>query len=85
MYPEKINWTYLSGNIGAVYILEQYPEMIKWDWISSNENAIEILKAHPDKINYEQLSINTNIFGIDNKQLCKDIMIKTNQIDIFLL
>jgi hypothetical protein len=54
----KVNWDNLSGNPGAIQILETYPDKINWNILSGNPSAEHLLKQNPDKINWKWLSTN---------------------------
>jgi hypothetical protein len=55
---DKLDWENLSGNPGAIPLLEAYPERIYWKNLSFNEAAIHLLEANPDKINWYNLCRN---------------------------
>jgi hypothetical protein len=62
--PDKIDFSYLSGNPSqyAIELLKANPQKIDWLYLSLNPSqyAIELLKANPQKIEWETLSGNPN-------------------------
>jgi hypothetical protein len=45
--PKKyINWSHLSANSAAIYLLEKNPNKIDWDMLSKNTHAIYLLKIY---------------------------------------
>ena len=73
MYPNKIDWVWLSSNPNpeAIELLKANLENIDWGFLSMNPNseAIELLKANPDNINWDMLSGNSNPIAV---QLLKE-------------
>ena len=64
---ENDNWTQLSQNPGAVYLLKKYPEKIDWTTIvyNTNPDAIRIIEQKLDKIDsYIELGQNPNAIHI---------------------
>jgi len=53
---EKLNWSWLSQNPGAIHLLEKNPEKIDWYWLSMNPNAIHLLEKNLDKICWGHIS-----------------------------
>ena len=41
-YPDRIDWSYLSGNINAIHILKTEPKKICWYRLSENPSIFEI-------------------------------------------
>ena len=56
----KLSWYCLSGNPGAIHLIEQNLDKIDWIMLSANPNAIHLLEKNPDKINWDWLSRNQN-------------------------
>ncbi len=81
MYPDKIDWDFLSKNPNAVHLLEKYPNKINWDFLSKNPNAIHLLKKNIDKIEWSFLSENPSIFENNTKQYNIDLKKKAHNID----
>lgn len=55
--PNKA-WKILSGNHGAIEVLEQNINKINWRKLSANKGAIDLLEKNIDKINWDKLSCN---------------------------
>ena len=61
----KINWDLLSGNEGAISILEKNIDKINWYYFSGNKGAMRILLQHPEKIDWRVLSKNESDEAMD--------------------
>jgi hypothetical protein len=55
---EKLDWSMLSANPKAIYLLEKNPDKIDWSELSRNKNAIHLLEKNLDKIDWSKLSEN---------------------------
>lgn len=62
---EKQDWSELSKNPSATFILQKNKSKIDWNFLCLNPNGIDILKNNKDKINYNFLALNPSIFTID--------------------
>jgi hypothetical protein len=58
-YHNKIVWEFISGNPGAIPLLEKYPDKIVWKHLSKNPNIMDLF-------NY---NFNTIEYGIFNQHL----------------
>ena len=60
----KIDWTFLSMNPYAIYMLENNLTEINWKELSENPNAIHILENNLTEVDWSGLSINPNAIHI---------------------
>ncbi len=63
----KLDFTMLSSNPNAMYLLERNPEKINWSEMSGNPSAMHLLEKNPDKINWERLSWNKSAIYLLSK------------------
>jgi len=72
----RVDWYFLSGNSGAVHLLEQYYDYINWRSICHNKNAIHIIEQNLDKIDLIDLVYNPNathlLVKLDYEQMKKN-------------
>jgi hypothetical protein len=61
------DWSELSANSGAIYLLEQNPDKIDYKMLSQNTSAIHIIQKNLDKIDWRFLSRNPNAIDILEK------------------
>jgi hypothetical protein len=54
----QINWSNLSSNPSAIWILNKNVDLIDWYRLSSNPNAVELLIRHSENINWEEFCSN---------------------------
>ena len=64
---DKIDWSSLSSNPYAIFILEENQDKLNWEKLSLNTEAMSILEENQDKINWPRLSINPNAISILQK------------------
>ena len=55
----KINWSWLSYNPGAIHLLEQNPDKINWDMLSKNPAIFTY--------DYEKIKTRMEEFGIKDE------------------
>jgi hypothetical protein len=67
----KINWTVLSFNNGALPILNENIDKIDWFSLSLQPFAIDILTKHTDKINWDTLSLNEHAIPLLKQNIDK--------------
>ena len=70
-YPQFINWYEISGNPGAIPLIEKNLDKINWYKLSSNSEAMHILMKNIDKIDWCEISANPAIFELDYTLLKK--------------
>jgi len=76
---DKIDWTILSKNINAMYLLENNLDKVNWWHLSRNKNAIHILEKNIEKIRWDALSSNMNAINILEKNLDKKLVFFINK------
>ena len=65
------DWSCLSSNPSAIFILEKNLDKVDWMWLSKNLNAIHILENNIDKIKWKELSSNPNAIHLLEKNIDK--------------
>jgi hypothetical protein len=65
--PENMDFLWLSGNYGAVKILEQYIDSVNYIALSSNSKAIHLLENNLNKVDWNLLSANPGAIHILEK------------------
>ena len=77
---DKINWSCLSENRGAIEILKANPKKIDWYYLSLNPNAYELLKSNQNLINWCNMSENPSVIDIlkKNKSRINWYILSTN-------
>jgi hypothetical protein len=80
---DKVCWTAITTNPGALPLLEKYAERaewfdkdkhhhdIPWGWLSQNPNVVPFLEKHEDKIEWDKLSENPNAIHLLQDNLDK--------------
>ena len=61
--PEKLSWTFISGNPYAVELLREHPDRIHWDTLcveASNKEQFEFLRENVDRVNWDFICRNPN-------------------------
>jgi hypothetical protein len=58
LFPDLLNWHYLSKSQHDIDLLEKNPNKIEWKELSLNPAAIHLLESNSDRINWDNLSKN---------------------------